>query len=93
MASKLVLQLLETDGSLYRCSRYALEKEEHPNDTYFSDGFCGNSGGRNGSRFGFSGFNLFVPGMVQHLSLQKSGARAAARMHEPVHGRMSRGRA
>lgn len=79
--------------SSYAARAKHLKEMEHQNDARISAGFRGKFGGRNTSGFGFSGFDLFVSGMVQHLSLQKDRARFAASMHEPVHGGLSLGRA
>ena len=73
-------------------SRRVLEKKDRPHDTRISDSPRSEPGGWTASRFGFSGFDLYVSAMVQHLSLQKGRARPTARMHEPVDGRLSIGR-
>ena len=87
------MQLPETDGRFVAAGAKLMNKTEHPNDANICNSFCSKPDGRNASRFGFSGFDLVLPAMVQHLSVQKDRGRPAARLHEPVHGGLSLGRA
>lgn len=80
------------DSSLYAAHAKFLKKEDQPNDTRIFDRRRRYSGSWSASRFGFSRVDLVVSGMVQRPSLQEGGARPAAGVHEPVHGRVSLGR-
>ena len=79
--------MLTTENVSLMLFALSSRQKDQGNDPSISDNRRSGSDGGNTSRLG-----VFVFGMVQCPSLQKDGARPAARMHEPVHGGLSNDR-